>query len=85
MTRTLKRGAAVATVTAVAALAPATGAGAQTTGPPLTFVPPKVGPITVVIGPVIIGGRVMSPGLNLTLTPPAIPTFTLPAFEWPRR
>lgn len=82
MSRTLKRGVAVATVTAVAALAPA--AGAQTTSPPLTFVPPKVGPITVVIGPVIIGGRVMSPGINLTLTPPSIPTFALPAFEWPR-
>lgn len=85
MSRTLKRGVAVATVAAVAALAPAAGAGAQTTSPPLTFVPPKVGPITVVIGPVIIGGRVMSPGINLTLTPPSIPTFALPAFEWPRR
>ena len=85
MTKTLKRGVAVVAAGAVATLAPAATAGAQTTNPLLTFVPPRVGPITVVIGPVIIGGRVMSPGINLTMPGVTIPTFTLPAFDWPPR
>jgi hypothetical protein len=89
---TLKRLAAVATVSALGALAPAATAGAQTTttttttgtttSPLLTFVPPKVGQIVVVIGPVIINGKMISPGVNVTSPSISIPTFTLPV--WPQ-
>jgi hypothetical protein len=51
---------------------PAASAGAQpATAPPANiFVPPKVGPVTVDIGPTIIGGKVMDPGLHVILPPP---------------
>jgi hypothetical protein len=95
MSRTIKRAMAIAAVGAAAALAPAT-AGATTTtttttapGGTLTFVPPKVGQIVVVIGPVIIDGKVISPGVHVENPVTQIPTMTitLPTFPtlpgWP--
>ena len=55
-------GAPVATANALPAPAPG-----------LTFVPPSVGPICVDIGPVIIGGTMTSPGLNVCSSGASLP------------
>jgi hypothetical protein len=65
-----------------AALAPAAAAHADTrattTGPcTLTFVPPKMGRVLVMIGPVIIGGRVISPGVRVENEPIELATLTI--------
>jgi hypothetical protein len=43
----------------------------------LTFVPPSVGPLSVSLGATIIGGKVISPAVNVTTT-----GTTLPPISW---
>jgi hypothetical protein len=82
----LRYAAATAAASAAALVAVVPSANAATTTPPpstlpafdlpaLQFTPPAVGPIHVVIGPIIIGGHVINPGINLST-----PGFTIP---WP--
>ena len=64
---------AAVTLGLCAVAAPVAGASAGTTAgttavpasPALTFVPPSVGPICVAIGEIILGGNMVSPGLNV--------------------
>jgi hypothetical protein len=84
-TRTL---AAVAAALAPFALAaPVAGASAATTPPAsaplsaapplLTFIPPTVGPLQVVIGGTFINGRLISSGVNVST-----PGVSLPPITW---
>jgi hypothetical protein len=77
--RTLVVAAAAAGLIAVAG--PVAGARAATPSttpsPLLTFVPPSVGPIRVDIGAIIIGGKIISPGLHVVM-----PGITLPSIAW---
>jgi hypothetical protein len=66
--------------------APVAGARANTTpaassppagSPLLTFVPPRVGPIGVTLGPTIIDGKEISPGVNVLM-----PGTSLPPMAW---
>jgi hypothetical protein len=61
-----------------ASAAAATTAPATTTIVPassaLTFVPPRVGPICVAIGEIILGGNMVSPGLNVCTPGASLPT-----------
>jgi hypothetical protein len=54
--------------------------------PLLTFVPPKVGPIRVYIGPTIIEGKTISPGVNVLMpgVAPSPMTWTPPSWTPPR-
>jgi hypothetical protein len=83
--RTYSAVAAAAGLLAVAT--PVAGASAPTSpaasGPPsppppaLTFVPPKVGQLSVDIGPTIINGEVIDPGLHVVT-----PDVSLPPISW---
>ena len=84
-TRTL---AAIAAALAPLVLAaPVASAGAATTppalaslptaSPVLTFIPPKVGPLQVIIGATFIGGKLISPGVNVST-----PGVSLPPMVW---
>jgi hypothetical protein len=83
--------AAAAVVGAVGAAGPVATALADTTPAPppvgsplLTFVPPKVGPITVSIGATIIGGKIISPGVHVVMPGASLPpiSWTPPPFAW---
>jgi hypothetical protein len=88
MNSTIKRLAAVAAATGLFAVAPAAaGAATPTTPvaapagtamPAFAFVPPKVGPLSVDIGPTIIDGQVIDPGVHVMT-----PGTTLPTLTWP--
>jgi hypothetical protein len=68
--------AAPAAVASAAPTAPATMPPA-TTAPALTFVPPRVGPISVDIAPTIINGKVIDPGLHVHT-----PGISMPPISW---
>jgi hypothetical protein len=88
---TLKRMGTVAAATGLLAIAiPTAGASAATPlpiaslpttlqVPGISFTPPQVGQISVVIGPTIIGGKVIDPGLHVSTTGTSLPSFVLPA------
>ena len=76
-----KLSAAAAALGLVSLAAPPSAAVADpspaTPGPRAVFVPPRVGPIGVAIGPTILGGKVIDPGLNVSL-----PGISLPPITW---
>jgi hypothetical protein len=56
----------------------APAAASLSTAPPVfTFIPPKVGPLQVIIGATFIGGKQISPGVNV-----ATPGVSLPPITW---
>ena len=74
--------AAVTAVSVLALAAPVASASTDPNPPPpaspvLTFVPPRVGPIRVDIGPTIINGKVINAGLHVLM-----PGVTLPPIRW---
>jgi hypothetical protein len=72
----------LAFVTPVASASANTAPAASQPPPPqstlLTFVPPSVGPICVTIGPIIIGGQIISPGVHVCTSGVLLPPLTLP-------
>ena len=83
--RTHKLSAAAAALVLLGLAAPVAGANADTTpaapapapsGPVFTFIPPKVGPLVVSIGGTYIGGKLISPGVNVSTPGTSLPPFT---------
>jgi hypothetical protein len=78
--------AAAAVLIPLVLAAPVAGARADTTptapvpgaaAPPLfTFVPPRVGPISVSIAPTFINGQLISPGVNVSTPGTSLPPIT---------
>ena len=56
---------------------PAAAAPRVAASPLLTFVPPMVGPLSVALGPTIIDGQMISPGVNVSA-----PGIVLPPIAW---
>jgi hypothetical protein len=56
---------------------PAASAPPSVQPPTLTFVPPRVGPLSVDIGPTVINGQMIDPGLHVLM-----PGVTLPPISW---
>jgi hypothetical protein len=79
--RTRKLAAVAAAIAPLALAAPVATAGAATTppaaAPVFTFIPPKVGPLQVIMGATYIGGKLISPGVNVST-----PGVSLPAITW---
>jgi hypothetical protein len=75
--------AVLVSATSVASASANTAPAASQPPPPqsalLTFVPPSVGPICVTIGPIIIGGQIISPGVHVCTSGVSLPPLTLPA------
>ena len=86
--RTRKLAAIAAAVAPLALATPVAGASAATTAPAslataspvFTFIPPKVGPLQVIIGATFIGGKQISPGVNVST-----PGVSLPPITWTPR
>jgi hypothetical protein len=99
MKSTVKRMATMAAATGLLAVAmPAAGASADTLPittlptlpttlqmPGINFTPPQVGQIKVVIGPTIIGGKVIDPGLNVSTPGTSLPPISVPPSNWTLR
>jgi hypothetical protein len=69
------------TCTASSSLANATCSSVPFTLPQtslVNFTPPTVGTICAIIGPIILGGKTMNPGVNVCTPPITGPTPTLP-------
>jgi hypothetical protein len=85
--RTRKLAAIAAALTPLVLAAPVASAGAATdppasassptAAPVFTFIPPKVGPLQVIIGATYIGGKLISPGVNVST-----PGVSLPPIVW---
>lgn len=76
-----KLSAAAAALSLIGLAAPVAASANPTASPLLTFVPPRVGPLSVNLGATIIDGKVISPGVSVS-TPgvsPAPISWTPPA------